>query len=331
MHFSSDLSEPAEPEIINAGRACPAISAGLNASPKTCQGRDYAREQRPSTAYAVDIIFCIILAILPSCKSWFVFLFSEKANMDNQMLSDLLKSLYDHGISIDDAAKRLADMPFHDMGFAKVDHHRALRVGHSEVIFCLSKTVDQILAIVAQQIAHGETVFGTRASTEAIDAVAARWSDIEASRLGKCFWRRSESWKADENAKGTVVIVSGGTSDSSVVEEARCTLEIMGHPCAALQDVGVAGIHRLLAHRDELAKASVLIVVAGMEGALPSVVAGLVRCPVVGVPTSVGYGAHLGGMVPMFAMLNSCASGLTVVNIDNGFGAACAAVRMNRK
>jgi hypothetical protein len=220
-------------------------------------------------------------------------------------------------------------MPFHDLGFAKVDHHRALRVGSPEVIYCEGKTVAQVVDIVREQVAHDETVFGTRASADTISAVTGQFSGVEVNAAARCFWRKSSTWKKKENVKGTIVIASAGTSDAYAVEEARCTVEILGHPCALVQDVGVAGIHRLIAHRPQLQEASVIIVVAGMEGALPSVVAGLVSCPVIGVPTSVGYGAHLGGMVPLFAMLNSCASGLTVVNIDNGFGAAYAAVRMN--
>jgi NCAIR mutase (PurE)-related protein len=249
--------------------------------------------------------------------------------MERQALRELLQALFDHGISVDDGLERLRDMPFSELNFAKVDHHRQLRSGIPEVIFCQGKTTAQIVEIVRSQIAHDETVFGTRASKHMIEAVTAEFGGIEVSGQGHCFWRTSSTWRKKENVKGTIVVASAGTSDAAVVEEARCTAEILGHPCTAIQDVGVAGIHRLFAHGKELRDASVVVVVAGMEGALPSVVSGLVSCPVIGVPTSVGYGAHLGGMVPLFAMLNSCASGLTVVNIDNGFGAACAAVKMN--
>ena len=154
---------------------------------------------------------------------------------------------------------------------------------------------------------------------------------VEMSLPGRCFWLKSSFWKRKEEVKGPIVIAAAGTSDLPVVEEARCTVEILGHPCTVVNDVGVAGIHRLFSYKEELHKAGVIIAVAGMEGALPSVIAGLVGCPVIGVPTSVGYGSHLNGMVPLLAMLNSCASGLTVVNIDNGFGAAYAAVLMNGK
>ncbi|MBD3392906.1 MAG: nickel pincer cofactor biosynthesis protein LarB [Chitinivibrionales bacterium] len=249
--------------------------------------------------------------------------------MDRKALTDLLKKLHEHGITVDEAVQRLKDMPFSDMDFAKIDHHRSLRVGLPEVIFCQNKSAGQVVEIVKDQIAHEETVFGTRAGPAVLASVTKAFDNIEVNETGHCFWRRSSSWSSVKNARGTVVIASAGTSDAAVVEEGRCTLDIMGHPCLAIQDVGVAGIHRLFAHRRELENAAVIIVVAGMEGALPSVVSGLVSCPVIGVPTSVGYGAHLGGLVPLFAMLNSCASGLTVVNIDNGFGAACAAARMN--
>jgi len=251
--------------------------------------------------------------------------------MEQRTLSELLQALFERTIDVEEAMKRLSDMPFHDLGFAKVDHHRPLRTGYPEIIFCQGKSAAQVTAIAGEQIKHGETVFGTRASEEIIGAVERQFGDIEVNRTGRCFWKKSAAWTMKEDVKGTILIVSAGTADASVVEEARCTVDVLGHPCSTLQDVGVAGIHRLFAHREELLTASVIIVVAGMEGALPSVVAGLVRCPVIGVPTSVGYGAHLDGMVPLFAMLNSCAAGLTVVNIDNGFGAACAAVRINTR
>jgi NCAIR mutase (PurE)-related protein len=251
--------------------------------------------------------------------------------MERQALIELLNALHKNDISVESALEKLQDIPFSDMDFAKVDHHRPLRVGFPEVIFCQAKTPDQVADIVANQIAHDETIFGTRASEKIVKAVSEKFGDIEHNATAQCFWRKSSKWKNSENAKGTIIIASAGTSDAGVVEEARCTVEILGHACEAIHDVGVAGIHRLFAHREQLQHASVIIVVAGMEGALPSVISGLVSCPVIGVPTSVGYGSHLGGLVPLFAMLNSCASGMTVVNIDNGFGAACAAVKMNRK
>jgi NCAIR mutase (PurE)-related protein len=223
---------------------------------------------------------------------------------------------------------KLKDLPFKDMGYAKVDHHRALRTGMPEVIFCQGKTVQQVLGIAKAQRAHSETVLGTRASAETLKAIKRAYPQAAINVLGRCF--TIGGTQAKSLKKSGIVIAAAGTADLSVAEEAWCTIEAMGHAVTAMYDVGVAGIHRLFAHKDVLDGARVVIVIAGMEGALPSVVAGLVSCPVIGVPTSVGYGSHLGGLVPMFAMLNSCAAGLTVVNIDNGFGAAVAAVLMVR-
>jgi NCAIR mutase (PurE)-related protein len=249
--------------------------------------------------------------------------------MEHDALIRILKSLHEHECSVDEAVKKFRGMAFDDLEFARIDHHRALRKGYPEVIFCQNKTVKHIIDITKNQIGHNETVFGTRASDEALDALVKEVPDIEVNRAGRCFWKKSPGWKKKDQVKGSIVIAAAGTSDLPVVEEARCTVEIMGNPCIVLNDVGVAGIHRLFAYKNELQDAAVIIAVAGMEGALPSVIGGLVSCPVIGVPTSVGYGSHLKGMVPLFAMLNSCASGMTVVNIDNGFGAAFAAVLMN--
>lgn len=249
--------------------------------------------------------------------------------MDNANLIHLLEQLSNQSMSVGEALAQLKDLPFSDLGFAKVDHHRAVRKGYPEVIFCQNKTPAQVVEIVQVQIGHGETVFGTRAGKEVLEAVCSAIEDIEIDPLGNCFWKKSPRWKPRENGVGEIVVCAAGTADMRVLLEAQRTLEILGHPCRALSDVGVAGIHRLFAHREVLEKASVIIAVAGMEGALPSVIAGYVSCPVIAVPTSVGYGSHLGGMVPLFAMLNSCSTGLTVVNIDNGFGAACAAAAIN--
>jgi NCAIR mutase (PurE)-related protein len=251
--------------------------------------------------------------------------------MEQNALQSLLQSLYDRTSSVEDAIAKFRGLSFDDLDFAKIDHHRGIRKGHPEVIFCQNKTGKQIIDIVKNQISHDETVFGTRASKEILDAVQKKIKGVEVSVVGRCFWLKSSFWKRKENVKGPIVIAAAGTSDLPVVEEARCTVEVLGHPCVVLNDVGVAGIHRLFSYKEDLHKAGVVIAIAGMEGALPSVIAGLVGCPVIGVPTSVGYGAHLNGIVPLLAMLNSCASGLTVVNIDNGFGAAYAAVLMNGK
>ena len=251
--------------------------------------------------------------------------------MEHDPLRDILKAVSEQKMPVNDAMKKLAGLPFEDMGFAAVDHHRAIRKGYAEVIFCQNKTPSQVVDISRSMISHDETVFGTRASAETLDLLEREIAGVEANRTGRCFWKKSKHWKKRDAVKGTIVIASAGTADLPVVEEARCTVELLGHPVTVLNDVGVAGIHRLFAHKSDLLDAAVIIVVAGMEGALPSVVAGLVACPVIGVPTSVGYGSHLGGLVPLFAMLNSCASGLTVVNIDNGFGAGYAAALINQK
>jgi hypothetical protein len=210
-------------------------------------------------------------------------------------------------------------MPFEDLGFAKLDHHRSLRCGFPEVIFCQGKTVEQIVAIVGRMAAHGSTILGTRAGPEVYEAV-------RAAHPGAVYHKAARAivLVGSEGAlppTGLVAIVSAGTSDQSVAEEARVTAEVLGCGTQPFYDVGVAGIHRLLAHTEALARANVVIVVAGMEGALASVV---------GVPTSVGYGASFSGLAPLLTMLNSCAAGVGVVNIDNGFGAGYLAAMIIR-
>jgi pyridinium-3,5-biscarboxylic acid mononucleotide synthase len=244
--------------------------------------------------------------------------------MDNSHLQSLLSKVAEKSMSIPDALEQLKNLPFEDLGFAHVDHHRAMRKGYPEAIFCQGKTPEHVVAIAKSQVKHHVTTFGTRANTQVLDAVRAEIPGIEIDEIARCFWKKSPGWKR-KRSKKTIVICSAGTADRPVVLEAQRTLEIIGYTPTMLNDVGVAGIHRLFSHRDTLLNAGVIIAVAGMEGALPSVIAGYVSCPVIGVPTSVGYGVHMGGIVPLLAMLNSCATGLTVVNIDNGFGAACAA------
>ena len=247
--------------------------------------------------------------------------------MQETDIKKVLQQVQNGRLTVDKAVERLRDLPFEDLGFASLDHHRSLRKGYPEVIFCQNKTPRQVIAIAKAQIGHGDTVFGTRADTAVLAAVKKAIRGIEIDETARCFWKKSKPWK--KHAPATrIVICSAGTADLPVVAEAQRTAEILGHTPVVLKDVGVAGIHRLFSHREVLHTASVIIAIAGMEGALPSVIAGYVSCPVIGVPTSVGYGSHLGGMVPLFAMLNSCSSGLTVVNIDNGFGAACAAAAM---
>jgi hypothetical protein len=242
--------------------------------------------------------------------------------MDEKLLRGWLRDAKSGRLSERDLIKRLRDLPFRDLGFAKVDNHRALRCGHPEVILCDGKSPERIARIAREILATGCNLLATRATPQAFERVrevdsAARWHEE-----ARCVTvERSPA----PRLKGTILIVTAGTSDLPVAEEARVTAEMMGAKVKLLSDVGVAGIHRLLRHRKELDAADVLIVAAGMEGALPSVVSGLVRRPVIAVPTSVGYGASFKGLAALLAMLNSCAAGVTVVNIDNGFGAARAA------
>jgi NCAIR mutase (PurE)-related protein len=212
--------------------------------------------------------------------------------------------------------------------FAQIDHLRPLTQGHQEVIFCTGKTAEQVVAIAERLERVGGTFLATRAEPDHAAALAARFPRAEVNALGRTVFVPPDPEPAP-TGRGTVLIVTAGTSDLSVAEEAAVTGRALGNRVERLTDVGVAGIHRLLTQTDALRSAGVLIVVAGMEGALPSVVGGLVKAPVIAVPTSIGYGASFGGLAALLAMLNSCAAGITVVNIDNGFGAAVAASRIN--
>ena len=216
--------------------------------------------------------------------------------------------------------------PFQDLGFARIDHHRAVRQGFPEVVLGLGKTPAQIAAIAAEIAGRGSTLLITRATPEAFDAVRLVLPDAAYQPDASLITLRQQDVL---RGKGTILIVAAGTSDFAVAEEAAGTAAIMGNDVDRLYDVGVAGIHRLLGERDRLERARVIVVVAGMEGALPSVVSGLVSVPVIAVPTSVGYGASFGGVAALLGMLNSCASGVVVVNIDNGFGAASVASLIN--
>jgi len=247
--------------------------------------------------------------------------------MNRHALLELLTRVRAGEITIDDALVALRDFPFADLAFAKPDLHRALRTGQAEVIFGPGKRPEEIAAIADRLAAHGQNVLVTRVDS----ALAA-----ELTRIAPAFTYHPEARIAVRHVaevpitgKGTILVVSAGTSDAPVAEEAAWTATFAGNTVERLYDVGVAGIHRLLDGRERLVAARVLIVVAGMEGALPSVVGGLVDKPVIAVPTSIGYGASLGGLAALLAMLNSCAAGLTVVNIDNGFGAGIAASRIN--
>jgi NCAIR mutase (PurE)-related protein len=245
-----------------------------------------------------------------------------------ERLRALLADVASGAVALEEAERRLAWAPVEDLDFARVDHHRALRQGFPEVVFGQGKTPEQIAAIGERIAARGDGFLATRVVSEAHALLRATLPAIEINPLGRTAWLPASN-PVPRNARGTVLIVTAGTSDLPVAEEAAVTAAAFGNPVARLTDVGVAGIHRLLAARDALGDASVVIVVAGMEGALPSVVGGLVAVPVIAVPTSVGYGASFGGVSALLGMLNSCASGVTVVNIDNGFGAAAAASRIN--
>lgn len=245
-------------------------------------------------------------------------------------IRDLLEQVRDGTLDPDAAHVRLADhlseSPFADLGFARVDHHRAVRQGFPEVIFGQGKTPDQVATISERIVSRGHTLLVTRADEQTYRAVARVVPDAIFHALARAVSLRQGDV---EPGRGTILVVAAGTSDLPVAEEACVTAELMGNAIERLYDVGVAGIHRLLADHSRLLAARVLIVVAGMEGALPSVVGGLVRAPVIAVPTSVGYGASFGGLAALLGMLNSCAVGLSVVNIDNGFGAGVIASKIN--
>jgi NCAIR mutase (PurE)-related protein len=248
--------------------------------------------------------------------------------MNQEYLKTMLNSVRQGGLSIDDALQQLRQLPFQDIGCAQVDHHRHLRQGMPEMIFGGGKTAEQIAAITAAISDRGGNVLVTRLDTEKAGVIVAAFPTALYHTEARCL--TLEHQPPEQRGKGTILVVSAGTSDIPVAAEALVTARFLGNQVEQLFDVGVAGIHRLLARREQLAAAAVIIVVAGMEGALPSVVGGLVDKPVIAVPTSVGYGASFGGVAALLGMLNSCASGVTVVNIDNGFGAACAANLINR-
>ncbi|MEZ5294521.1 MAG: nickel pincer cofactor biosynthesis protein LarB [Vicinamibacterales bacterium] len=251
-------------------------------------------------------------------------------SMTPQEIRALLEEVGAGRVAPEAAESRLLDelqrRPFEDLGFARVDHHRAIRQGFPEVVLGLGKTPGQIAEISARIAARDAALLVTRATPEAYEAVRARVPDADYHPAARVITRRVPMPKAP----GTIAVASAGTSDLPVAEEAALTAEIMGNDVVRMYDVGVAGIHRVLAERERLAAARVVIVVAGMEGALPSVVAGMIDVPVIAVPTSVGYGASFGGLAALLGMLNSCANGVAVVNIDNGFGAGCMAAMINR-
>ncbi|MBW1852445.1 MAG: nickel pincer cofactor biosynthesis protein LarB [Deltaproteobacteria bacterium] len=248
--------------------------------------------------------------------------------MDQDMLKNLLVRLSKGEITVEASLERLKTLPFEDIGFACIDHHRNLRRGLAEVIFGEGKEISEILAIMERMLSQEERILVTRLSPEKAEKILNRFPDSayhDRSRVLTLIKRKIEI-----SGRGTIVVMSAGTSDIPVAEEAALTAEFMGNKVETIYDVGIAGIHRMLAQRERLMKASAIVVAAGMEGALPSVVGGLVDKPVIAVPTSIGYGASFGGIAALLAMLNSCAAGVTVVNIDNGFGAGYAASVINR-
>ena len=243
------------------------------------------------------------------------------------LLAQVRDGRVDTAKAFETLAAALREQPFEDLGFAKVDHHRSIRQGFPEVVLGLGKTPDQVASISAQIVSRGHPLLVTRAEPAAADAVKALVPAAEYHALARCITVKGPI----EPGKGTIAVCSAGTSDLPVAEEAAITAEILGNSVDRLYDVGVAGIHRVLSQRGRLDQARVVVVVAGMEGALPSVVAGLVRVPVIGVPTSIGYGASFGGVAALLGMLNSCANGVSVVNIDNGYGAGCIASMINHQ
>ena len=248
--------------------------------------------------------------------------------MTPDRLKELLARVSAGEVSTDDALQQLKRLPFEDLGFAKVDHHRSLRTGIPEVIFGAGKTAEQIIDITRSLNDGAHNVLVTRLDAAKAERLRAAFPDLTYSAQARV--ATLIRTPPEVTGRGLIAVVAAGTSDLPVAEEASLTAELMGNRVARITDVGISGIHRLFAHHDTLDEAAVLIVVAGMEGALPSVVAGLVDKPVIAVPTSIGYGASFGGLAALLAMLNSCAAGVTVVNIDNGFGAGVAAGLINR-
>ncbi|HEY2749004.1 MAG TPA: nickel pincer cofactor biosynthesis protein LarB [Polyangia bacterium] len=249
--------------------------------------------------------------------------------MDPAKLRALLARVHAGETGVDEALRDLANLPFADLGFARVDHHRHLRTGFPEVVLGLGKTAEQIASIAGELARTGANVLATRVAEAHVETVLRALPGARHEALARAIV--VEQQPIVDVGRGTILVIAAGTSDLPVAEEAALTARLAGNRVERLNDVGVAGIHRLLGSRAAIEAASVLVVVAGMEGALPSVVAGLTSRPVVAVPTSIGYGASFGGIAALLGMLNSCAAGVTVVNIDNGFGAGYAAALINRK
>lgn len=243
-------------------------------------------------------------------------------------IRDLLEKVKNDDIDIDLAMDKLKNLPYEDIGYANIDHHRQIRNGYPEVIYCEGKSDEHILGIIKRMNEKGSNILGTRCKKETYEKVKKVYSNCEYEEFSKILKLQNKS--IENIGKGKIIVVTGGTSDIPVADEAYYTAKFLGNEVERVYDVGVAGIHRLLNKMNIIQSARVLIVVAGMEGALPSVVGGLVDVPVIAVPTSVGYGANFGGLAALLTMLNSCASGISVVNIDNGFGAGYLAATINK-
>ncbi|WP_373501586.1 nickel pincer cofactor biosynthesis protein LarB [Desulfococcus sp.] len=246
--------------------------------------------------------------------------------MDNQHLMELLKRVQSGQTDLDAAMQQLKKLPFENLGYARIDHHRCLRTGVSEVIYCEGKTIEQTQGIIQRLLRHHDNILATRASREVYEGIREVTEDCEYHAMARIVVIHPR----EVDRVGNIAVVTAGTSDIPVAEEAAVTAETLGNRVNRIYDAGVAGIHRILNVREDLFQANVAVVVAGMEGALTSVVGGLVSCPVIGVPTSIGYGASFGGVAALLCMLNSCASGVSVVNIDNGFGAGYQASLINK-
>lgn len=250
--------------------------------------------------------------------------------MNETKLRELLEKIRAGDLSVNLGIEALKKLPFEDLGWACLDHHRHIREGFPEVVYGPGKTCEQLVGIVSKLISVGGPVLVTRVSEEQSESVVQAIPEIEFHPIPKSLTWSGKISRPRPSNKGTVLVISAGTADLPVAEEACLTLELMGHPFKRIYDVGVAGIHRLLDHLDELRQASVIIAVAGMDGVLPSILGGIVSVPVVAVPSSTGYGANFQGLAPLLTMLNSCATGVAVVNIDNGFGAGAFAAMVNR-
>ena len=248
--------------------------------------------------------------------------------MDKQTLINILEKFKADELDIDTVADKLSSISYEDIGYAKVDHHRSLRNGYPEVIYCEGKSKEQIAGIMEKLAEKNSNVLGTRLSAESYVYLKKRYPSLNYEAMSRVMTLKVKP--IEMIGKGQIAVVTAGTSDMYVAEEAAITAEFLGNKVIRIYDAGVAGIHRLLSKQEELRKCRVVIAVAGMEGALPSVLGGLVEVPVIAVPTSVGYGANFGGLSALLTMLNSCSSGLSVVNIDNGFGAGYLASTINR-